>query len=526
MEFTTVSPQSGEDLVALLRRAAGLTGPVAVVLPSLDLAHMEALEPALAVLDEVAALPWPFVVKTEQPSVADQLRSRGFAVEGTTQGWKSQAVTEHTASAVTEHEPEQGTIQTSFHLPLGLRIPGPKIRATLLLAGSVGLFLFVLFRLLPSSTINVWPRKDSVTQMINVFLVQSGATVDLSPRVRSMPLIPIKVELSRTLTFDQISKDFIGTTAHVMMTIVNKTGEEYSLRKGTRITNSAGMVFRLKDFVELGSGAEIAVEAIADDTDLYGEIIGARGNVPAGLRWEFPGLSVEERAKVYAENRVPANGGTTNYRTVLHQEDLEIAKRTLEQDLLTSAKQMADEQKDSENALRPEGLLQILYYDELTKTEYHDFVLPEQFLNEPVTSIPVEGSITYTAYAYDVGNVLQTLRTEITQHVDSRKAILPDTLTLDRLDARVIDYADDFSWMKLTVELTGSERFILDPLTPAGAEFAKKVRELVAGVSKEEALRILKNLPEIDKVDIRLWPPWGSTLPTIPAQIILEEVSA
>ena len=90
------------------------------------------------------------------------------------------------------------------------------------------------------------------------------------------------------------------------------------------------------------------------------------------------------------------------------------------------------------------------------------------------------------------------------------------------LVAHVIDYSDDLSWIKLTVDLSGTEQFILDPLTPAGARFSKKIRELVTGLTTKEALRILRNLPEVDNADIRLWPPWNSSLPRIPAHITIE----
>ncbi len=85
--------------------------------------------------------------------------------------------------------------------------------------------------------------------------------------------------------------------------------------------------------------------------------------------------------------------------------------------------------------------------------------------------------------------------------------------------AHVIDYADDLSWIKLTVDLSGTELSILDPLTPTGARFAKQVRESVGGISREDALRIIRNLPEVEQAEIALWPPWSRVLPRIPSHI-------
>ena len=149
------------------------------------------------------------------------------------------------------------------------------------------------------------------------------------------------------------------------------------------------MIFKTLEPLNIPPGGEITVRTKADDLDLYGEIIGERGNVPAGVRWEFPGLAPEERLLIYGENMAEAKGGTTSYRTVLSQGDLNLAKKRLEQELLATAKQLVDEERTLRN-MGSDGGLEMLYYEELTKIEFRDFVLPTQFLNEAVTSIPVE----------------------------------------------------------------------------------------------------------------------------------------
>jgi len=285
--------------------------------------------------------------------------------------------------------------------------------------------------------------------------------------------------------------------------------------------NQAGMVFRLSEQVFVDPGKEVTVPAVAEDVDLYNQIIGERGNVPANLRWDIPGLGPEERKVVYGTNKEPGQGGTTGYRTVLRKEDLEVGRKRLEQELLANAKQLVEEEKILRNTRDRDARLEILYYQELTKTAFSGFVLPTQFLGEPVTSVPIEGAIEYTVYAYDQRSILDLLKDELLSHVREGKELLTDTLTLDRLVVHVIDYADDLSWIKLTVDLTGTERHILDPLSPTGAIFAKRLRELVKNLDKDEAIRIVKNMPEVDSVAISLWPPWRRTLPGIPSHITI-----
>jgi hypothetical protein len=163
--------------------------------------------------------------------------------------------------------------------------------------------------------------------------------------------------------------------------------------------------------------------------------------------------------------------------------------------------------------------LRLLTSDQLVKSTFTGFVMPLELLNQPVTSVSIEGGLEYKALAYDAVPVLDVVSKELASHISEGKRLLTETVDMKRLDLRVFDYADDLSWIKATVELTATEEFILDPLTPEGARFAKNIRSQVSGMLRQDAIRIIKNLPEVEKVDIRLWPPWDSTLPAIPSNI-------
>ncbi len=115
----------------------------------------------------------------------------------------------------------------------------PKLRIFSLVGLSGILFMFVLFKLLPSADIYIRPRQENVSQTVNIILAQSGADIATREHVRSMPLIPIKVIIGKQLTFEQISKEFIGQSATMPLTIINKSTETYSFKTTTRISNQA-----------------------------------------------------------------------------------------------------------------------------------------------------------------------------------------------------------------------------------------------------------------------------------------------
>lgn len=401
----------------------------------------------------------------------------------------------------------------------------PRLRIWFLILLSSSLFFFVFLRLLPSADIQVWPRRDTNSETANIMLALSGAT-NLPSHVRTMPLVPIKVVVRRSITFDQISKEFIGKSAELPITLVNKSREMYSLRKGTRVSNQAGTIVRIQRDASIEPGTEVTVRAKAADEDLYGNIIGERGNVPAGLRWDFPGLLPEERKLVYGENRVAGTGGTTVYRAVLKQKDIDTASTLLQKQLTTEAKQQVEVERSARNLTSGSANFELLNYEQLTRKYFHDFIAPTSLLGQAVPSIHVQGSLDYKAFTYDTNAILARLRKELLSHGEPGKRLLIETLSPNHLVVHVIDYADDFSWIKLTVDLTGTEEFVLDPLTPTGAAFGTKVRQAVAGQPFATAARILKNMPEVERVQISLWPPWSRTLPSIPSHIFIRPQAA
>lgn len=509
----------GESLEAFARRlaAAAPSGTAVAFLGNRERDVAASPEQSVALLKALQST--KAYVATKHPSLAKQARAKGVRVVDRTADLK-ELLEKHPQlqDALRVFSPHLWHQQLKSQLQRMGLVNMPKLRIYSLVALSAVLFFFVVFRLLPSGEVIVKPRQEAVTQTVNVFLVQSGAQLPAS-RVRTLPLRPVEIRDQRSLTFDQISKQFVGTAASVDLKIANASSTPVSLRTGTRFQNQAGMVFRSLGPVTIPAGGSADMRVKADDVDAYDQIIGQRGNVPAGVEWQVPGLDQSLRALVTAVNPLAASGGTTAYKSVLTNQDLEIARKRLEQELLANAKRLVDEQIDLSNGENPERGTRLLRYAELTKLTYTGFVVPTQFVGQETASVPIEGGIVYVAHAYDAQSILGFLRAELRSHVRQGKRLLEDRLDDESLVVHVIDYSDDLSWIKLTVDLSGTEEYVLDPLTPDGALFAKRVRDQVAGLTVDEALRIVRNMPEVETARVSMWPPWRRRLPEIPAHI-------
>lgn len=523
--FHVLFPDEGETLASFERRIQESSGETIVLFSHLEHVLVREKESRKRILSVCKKFSTRVRIASRNAELIHAARAKGIRVISNVQDLKKLLDgTPQLEDALREFQPHIWRQQLRSKLQAMGLLSLPKLRIWALILISVSLFGFVVLRLLPSAEVTVWPQEENVSQTVNIFLAQSGAITELPERVRVLDLVPITVRVDKTITFDQISREFIGSNATVVMRVINTTLEPYWLRKGSRLRNQAGMVFRLQESVKVEPNGETLVSAEADPVDIYGEILGERGNVPEGLRWDFPGLTPDEQKDVYAINAQAGTGAVSAYKTVLSQYDVDLARKQLETELVSEAKRLVEEQKDILNARSDTARMDILYYDELTKTEFKDMELPTQFIGAPVKTVPVSGSVEYTMYAYDTQKVLDMLSKEITSHVNENRRLLEDTLIIERLVTHVIDYTEDFSWIKITVDLSGTEQHILDPLSPTGAVFAKKVRKAIKGLHKDEALRIVNNFPEVKKAELSVWPPWGRTLPNIPSSIVITPV--
>src|SRR3989338_1729164 len=399
-----------------------------------------------------------------------------------------------------------------------------RLSVWLFLLVSILLFGTIVFIALPSARIRIWPKVTIVNHTANVLLTVSGSTF-AQDRQYVLPLLPLHTTPDLTITFDQISKNFLGTNAQVTMTLINETEEPYLLRNGTRLVNQSGMIFKTRDSVtipalSLAGPGSITVEARATPEDLYGQITGERGNVPAGLKWEIPGLTLEERKLVYARNLEEATGGTTKYGTLLQESDLELARKKLEQELIRAAKASTEEEIELLKARTGEFYI-ILQYDVLTGISFSGAALPMNLIGKPVTSLPIAGELHYTVLAYSKDALLDLLLPGLLDHIEEGQQLVQGSVLREGISVHVVEYDDFLQWVKITAELTGKQRAALSTVSPAGRIFADKVREAIKGKTIEEAERIIQNFPEVDRVEVSIWPPWQHSLPALGSNIFL-----
>jgi hypothetical protein len=78
---------------------------------------------------------------------------------------------------------------------------------------------------------------------------------------------------------------------------------------------------------------------------------------------------------------------------------------------------------------------------------------------------------------------------------------------------------------KITAQVQGIEEYEIDPDLEGGSKLAEKIKEHIAGKSVEEAKAYIQNLPEVNSVEISLWPVWSPSIPSLPENIKIVSTS-
>ena len=144
-----------------------------------------------------------------------------------------------------------------------------------------------------------------------------------------------------------------------------------------------------------------------------------------------------------------------------------------------------------------------------------------ELVGKSITSFPIGGELRYTVLAYSKDALLNLLLPGLLDHIEEGQELMEGSVMREGIAVHVVEYDDNLQWVKVTAELTGKQRASLASSSPAGRIFADKVRDAIRGKTIQEAERIIQNFPEVDRVEVSVWPPWQWSLPSLGSNIFL-----
>lgn len=396
-----------------------------------------------------------------------------------------------------------------------------------LVAVSVMLLMAISYIALPGATLILTPKSNVIEVPKNVVLAdvdRNRAELDTRPN-NMIPSYRITTQIDKVFSFQATGKDSQGgMSAKGTIKILNISPNDWPLVPKTRFQTADGLVYRINKQVLVPGGSpekpgELEMEVEADPLDAFGQPVGERGNIQGEVKFYLPALSPENQKKLYATSTTPFTGGVTNIIKYISKEDVEAAQLKMESDLKSSAdaelQGVITKRNENQNTR-----LALLTGKDLIEYGTPKIVIPTNIEGQKLDSFDVKGTMVVSGVAYDKDELLNILKKEIRLKKNPEKALA--SVDEDSLTIKIVEYDQNAQKVTITATIQGIEEFEISPKKENGDRLIKKITESIVGKDVKEARDFIQNLPEIERVEIKTWPAWAPTLPSVPDNIKVE----
>lgn len=414
------------------------------------------------------------------------------------------------------------------------------IRGKLFFAGLalIGILIAILLWISPKAIITLKPEVSVIPITQNFIIQLPGTTSDKEVLLPVLQGIYVENEVKESQTFPTTGKRYELTNAYGSVTLFNETNTEKFLVP-SRLSTADGVIVRFSESVTIPpkQGDEpgtVIVQVVADEYDEKGNPIGHRGNVPAGTDFIFPALREELQELYYARaNRGPLVGGSTLTHYFMADDDIAKTKEFLEESFRQRALEKL-RQEIKQRSLREKKNYVLIDHPQLLKSEVVEEEFPEDLIGAPVETFDVYVHLTLKGLVFDQQEVLEFLKEKIQETQDARKKLIhiddvsadysvlppPRLVLYDETPKKEEDSEpelllhNDENQVKISVQMKGIEMFDFYASSLVSEEWRQSLKNEIAGKTKQEALGILTNFPEIENVsDIYVAPFWSDSIP-------------
>lgn len=392
-----------------------------------------------------------------------------------------------------------------------------KSSNTLLLIFSLSfsflILIFVFYFSATSTTVEILPETSLKTLTRNLIFT-TAPNQSVFAKSNEVAILPLDVTIKLETPFEVNSLDASSVrNAKGIVEVVNELPTPSQLRPGTRFTSEDGVIFKSPGWIKIPGmttkngevlPGKVQIPLIAENVDEKGRIIGVRGNLKNWVFLSIPGLKFN-KSKIYAQIIGDFTGGSDPTKKVLTQESLNRFQTLFHEKLKNTAKdQLETTLKKHPWYTESEDWDIIPLYDvwkyEFSPVETIGGVMPGTSIN----NITLSGSLHLRTYAYSRSKT----KSYFEQLFDA--SLLPETQTVTTLNSSNISIESltpltqtGVESFKATMKMNGNIVYnFSNPTNP----LLRQIRNLIVGRSKEEALSILKNDPNVADAKITISP--------------------
>ncbi len=268
------------------------------------------------------------------------------------------------------------------------------------------------------------------------------------------------------------------------------------LIKNTRFENPDGLIFRIKESVEVPSATKDAKGALVPGVvtaEVFADGTGDQYNVPPS-RFTVPGLKDSPQfATVYGESNVAMTGGFDGERYLLDENELETKKQELHLELRNILLERLNSERPSGFILYPQAVT--FSFEALPSTSYGDSLATIK--EKASLHVPLFKEADFAVYLAE--STVAGYEDEPVHLTDASALMFEYTIST----TTVSDISD---YTSLEFMLKGSTRIVWD-------FDAEKLRTDLKGLSKTALPTVLSGYPSIDRAEGVVRPFWAQKFP-------------
>ena len=378
---------------------------------------------------------------------------------------------------------------------------------------SLSLLLFIFYFTVSKTYVYVTPQISVKPISANIIFSQNTGTLIQPKNTIQIRKIILPVEHKMRFTLDTIDPNS-ATNARGTATLYNELVADQALKPNTRFISDDGVVFRSESWINIPWAKEdngitqiwtIEVTLAADISDEAGRIIGSRGNIPTGTILSIPGLKFN-RDKVYAKTDSPFLGWMDPKIHIITKWEIDRFQGIIREQLSRVARDKIQTWIKGSNLQGGEEYA-ILMGESVKLTDETITIDGGKKIWDFTDDVELKWQINVTALVYDKRKTIEYLtsifREKLLYGTDKELGIHTDTLRLTNIVSR----NEDDTLIKATMEMNATITYDLEN---AVNELTRRMKVIIAGLSKGDATTRLINEWHVRQVEIKFSPFWMS----------------
>lgn len=394
---------------------------------------------------------------------------------------------------------------------------------------SLSLLFFIYYFAVTKNYVTISPETNIKKQALNfIFKENQWNNISWNNKNINIELLTKKIELTENYASSWIA-DNTASLSRGKIRLYNEREEEIALKEKTRVQSASGIVFEIQQSVILPPAVKdnfwkispwmIETDVKSQVRDIQWNITGSRGNISQETSLILPWLSTDLQKEIYAKSIEDFSGWDDAIQRIVSEDDIQRAKSLFLEKLKSTAFEKVKQdiaQQNTINNTKKEILSgkESIRYSEAT-IEIEDGI--EIWVEK--NNFSVRGSIEMSVYVYNKEHLIQRLKTLIYEknlegtekisYVDENSLRMSEIISLQQKPFE----------MKATFEI---EALYLHDFLHKDNTYTEQLKGKIAGLQKDEAIKVLVNDPRISNAEIVIRPFFVDTLSQIQKNIIFE----